>query len=243
MVLDVAVKTWLAVGAVAAEVSTEVVADLRAFDTPAIRPVAVPVIFVPTSAVGVPSAGVTNVGDVARTTGPVPVFAVAATPLIEKLFPVPAVSKVLFVNVSVVALPTRVSVAAGKVSVPLATAVGWMVVDPLVDPGSVIDAPVPPVTYSGVTALAFVPSQRKSWREQVLNVLPIVPAPRTLVGHTKVWLPVPSWQMLNQMSCPAVALPVERVEDVTLPVRVMKKPWMPDADTVKVGVAEYVVVV
>lgn len=38
------------------------------------------------------------------------------------------------VNVSVVALPTRVSVAAGSVSVPEATAVACKVVEPEVDP-------------------------------------------------------------------------------------------------------------
>lgn len=40
---------------------------------PAVRPEAVPVMFVPTKADGVPSAGVTRVGLVARTTLPVPV--------------------------------------------------------------------------------------------------------------------------------------------------------------------------
>jgi len=42
---------------------------------PAVRPAAVPVMFVPTKADGVPSAGVTNVGDVDITTLPVPVMA------------------------------------------------------------------------------------------------------------------------------------------------------------------------
>ena len=40
---------------------------------PAVRPEAVPVIFVPTSADGVPKAGVTKVGEVAKTAEPVPV--------------------------------------------------------------------------------------------------------------------------------------------------------------------------
>lgn len=51
-----------------------------------------PVPFVKVTDVGVPRIGVTNVGEVARTTEPVPVFAVAARPLIKKEFPVPAVS-------------------------------------------------------------------------------------------------------------------------------------------------------
>src|SRR6266566_5179866 len=48
-----------------------------------------------------------------------PSTAVMATLLMEKLFPVPAVLKVLLVKVSVVALPTRVSVDVGKVSNPV----------------------------------------------------------------------------------------------------------------------------
>lgn len=56
---------------------TEVTAPVRlalVVTVPAVRPAAVPVMFVPTSALGVPSAGVTNVGDVSKaTTVPVPV--------------------------------------------------------------------------------------------------------------------------------------------------------------------------
>ena len=45
---------------------------------PAVKLEAVPVIFVPTSADGVPKAGVTNVGEVAKTAEPVPVSSVTA---------------------------------------------------------------------------------------------------------------------------------------------------------------------
>lgn len=45
---------------------------------PAVSPEAVPVMFVPTSADGVPSAGVTKVGLVANTAAPVPVSSVNA---------------------------------------------------------------------------------------------------------------------------------------------------------------------
>ena len=54
----------------------EVIAPVRfalVVTLPAVSPEAVPVILVPTKAVGVPSAGVTNVGLVARTITPVPV--------------------------------------------------------------------------------------------------------------------------------------------------------------------------
>ena len=44
---------------------------------PAVRPAAVPVILVPTKALGVPNAGVTKVGELARTTDPEPVVAAA----------------------------------------------------------------------------------------------------------------------------------------------------------------------
>jgi len=58
--------------------------------TPVVR--GSPVALVKTRAVGVPKAGVTRVGELARTTAPVPVLAVAASPLIENELPVPAVS-------------------------------------------------------------------------------------------------------------------------------------------------------
>jgi hypothetical protein len=47
---------------------------------PAVKPAAVPVMFVPTKAVGVPRAGVTNVGLVLRTVLPVPVEVVTPVP-------------------------------------------------------------------------------------------------------------------------------------------------------------------
>ena len=65
--------------------------------------------------------GVVSDGLVASTTDPVPVTAVIDVPLILNEFPVPAVSYVLFVKVSVVALPTSVSVLVGSVSVPVFT--------------------------------------------------------------------------------------------------------------------------
>jgi hypothetical protein len=85
-------------------------------------------------AVATPSTGVVSVGEVARTTEPVPWLAVTATPAIESEFPVPAVSYVLFVKMSVVAFPTRVSVAEGSVSVPEAATAGVSVVLPEVEP-------------------------------------------------------------------------------------------------------------
>lgn len=50
----------------------------RLVDVPEVNPAAVPVIFVPTNAEGVPSAGVTKVGEDAKTAAPVPVSSVNA---------------------------------------------------------------------------------------------------------------------------------------------------------------------
>jgi hypothetical protein len=94
-----------------------------------------PVAFVSVTALGVPRFGVVRAGDDERTTAPVPVFEVAASPLIEKLFPVPAVSYVLFVRVSVDVRETRLSVSAGSVSVVVpAIGVATIVVEPEVAP-------------------------------------------------------------------------------------------------------------
>lgn len=73
-------------------------------------------------AVATPSEGVTRAGDVARTTAPVPVFAVAAKPLMENELPVPAVSYVLFVNVSTESRLTTVPVPWNVNVVPLVPA-------------------------------------------------------------------------------------------------------------------------
>ena len=101
---------------------TDVIAPVRlalVVTVPAVNPAAVPVMLVPTSADGVPSAGVTSVGLVANTRDPLPVSSetavascadVAVSVLLPRLID-------LFVSVSVVALPTNVSVASGNVSV------------------------------------------------------------------------------------------------------------------------------
>jgi hypothetical protein len=86
---------------------------------PAVKPAAVPVMFVPTSADGVPRAGVTRVGLVANTNEPVPVSSVTAaaklaalgvakkvaTPVPKPLTPVLIGKPVAFVNVADVGVP------------------------------------------------------------------------------------------------------------------------------------------
>ena len=126
----------------------------------------------------------------------------------------------------------------GPVIIPPPVAGETMVIEPLDEPGKVIEPPVPPVTYIAETAFALVPSHLNNCREQVLSVPSTVPAPSTLVGQTKVRLPVESWQTLNHISWPVDALPADNVDDVTLPVKVMKNPCGLEEDTVNVGVAE-----
>lgn len=69
-----------------------------------------------------PIFGVVNTGDVASTTDPEPVTELICVPLILNTLPAPPVSKVLFVNVSVVARATKVSVLLGKVKVAVPAA-------------------------------------------------------------------------------------------------------------------------
>jgi hypothetical protein len=127
------------VSSVTAKARLELVGVARKVATPVPSPeipleTGRPVQFVSVPEDGVPRIGVTSVGEVERTTSPVPVTVVIEVPLILKLFPVPAVSNVLLVKVSVVALPTKVSVAAGRVNVPDAVADAASAVVPDVDP-------------------------------------------------------------------------------------------------------------
>ena len=130
---------------------------------PAVKPAAVPVMFVPTSAEGVPRAGVTSVGLVANTADPVPVSSVKA-PLScadvnepsEVAFPVDVTApvKLAFV-VTVAALPPMLKPAAvpvmfvptKAVGVPSAgvTRVGLVLRTVLPVPVEVV-TPVPPFT-------------------------------------------------------------------------------------------------
>lgn len=84
----VAPKTWAVVTVVTVAALPEQEAAVVAFVAlvavaalpPMLKPAAVPVMFVPTSAEGVPSAGVTKVGLLDNTTLPVPVEAVTPVP-------------------------------------------------------------------------------------------------------------------------------------------------------------------
>ena len=90
-------------GAVAEDTFTVVVADSKAFVDPAVKLAPVPVIFVPTRADGVPSAGVTKVGEVPKTSRPEPVSS-EITPA-SSAEVVAAKSDNLFVNIANVLVP------------------------------------------------------------------------------------------------------------------------------------------
>ena len=79
-----AVASWAEVNEPSeAALPTEVTAPVKlalVVTLPAVSPAAVPVMFVPTKADGVPSAGVTNVGELLRTTLVVPVLVVTPVP-------------------------------------------------------------------------------------------------------------------------------------------------------------------
>ena len=112
------------------EAEVPVTSPVRAIVRPVARAVAVlalPVkgptneaaVTVPEAVKSVASAVPVRVGEAARTTEPVPDVPLIVVPLIFRTLPVPAVSRVLLVRVSVVALPIRVSVEVGKVNVPV----------------------------------------------------------------------------------------------------------------------------
>ena len=78
---------------------------------PAVRPAAVPVMFVPINALGVPSAGVTSVGLVDNTVEPVPVLVVTPVPPLATgnvpVTPEPNGKPVALVNATDVGVPKR----------------------------------------------------------------------------------------------------------------------------------------
>jgi len=81
-----------------------------------------------------------------NTVEPDPVVLLTCVPLIFNTLPVPAVSNVLFVKVSVVARPTSVSVDVGSVSVPVLTMVEKDGEDKVGDPlNTILPVPVAPV--------------------------------------------------------------------------------------------------
>jgi hypothetical protein len=133
-----------------------------------------PVQLVRVPELGVPRAGVTNVGDVAKTKAPEPVSSetavascaeVAVNVLLDKFI-------VLLVSVSVVALPTKVSVEVGNVSVPVLTIeliTGVVKVGDV--PKTSAPEPVSPVTAAAKFALLGVAK----------NVATLAPNPLTPV--------------------------------------------------------------
>ena len=120
-------------------------------------------------------------------------LAKSATSTLDRLLPVPLASNVLLVNVSVVALPTKVSVAAGSVNVVVpAIAVALTVVVPLVEPACIkvpllnVLAPVLVCADAKIISpepagVAHVPSPR-----QYVDELALVPLLRLVTGRLPV---------------------------------------------------------
>ena len=138
----------------------------------AVKAVAVPVMFVPTNADGVPSAGVTKVGDVANTAEPVPVSSVNAVAKFAEVneprdaaFPTVTLLAVKAVAVPVMFVPTNAD------GVPSAgvTNVGLFDNTTFVVPVEEV-TPVPPL------ATARVPARVTAPVVVVDGVNPVVPA-------------------------------------------------------------------
>jgi len=129
---------------------------------PAVRPAAVPVMFVPTKADGVPNAGVTRVGEVLRTVFPEPVEVVTPVPPLATgsvpVTPVVRGKPVAFVKMPLDGVPS-----AGV------TRVGEVLKTVLPEPVEVV-TPVPPL------ATASVPARVTEPVVAVLGVRPVVPA-------------------------------------------------------------------
>jgi hypothetical protein len=138
---------------------------------PAVKPEAVPVMFVPTKADGVPKAGVTNVGEVAKTKEPVPVSSVTAeakladdgvpkkvaTPVPKDVIPVPplATGKVPVTPV-VRGRPVKF-VATPEAGVPNAGVTNVGEFDNTVEPVPVeLVTPVPPLATGRVPVISAV---------------------------------------------------------------------------------------
>lgn len=135
--------------AVATPVPSPVIPPTATADAvPAVRPAAVPVIFVPTSVEGVPRFGVTRVGDVARTTAPEPVVDAAeiAVPFPERM-PVTVVERVM---AGVVVLSATVP------AKPFAETTETSVTVPDPDAASVRRRPVVASIRKGSTVVALV---------------------------------------------------------------------------------------
>lgn len=113
-----------------------------------------PVALVSTAAEGVPSAGVVSVGDVAKTTFPVPVAPLAVTPPIE--ISVPNVWSAL--QVCARFNSASVPVLAGKVAVtdPRAPVVGESVMDPEVPLSKITEPTEVPATPKVMVDVPFV---------------------------------------------------------------------------------------
>lgn len=168
------------VGAVAALTLTVVVALAKACVIPDVKPVPVPVIFVPTSAVGVSNAGDVKLGDVPKTRAPLPVLVVATAEArfadvgVASHVSTPAPNPVIAVTGNPVAFVNTIALGVPNAGV---TSVGLVLNTTLPVPVDVV-VPVPP---------------RRTGTAVTIEILGSVPPeePRGLVAVTLLTLPPP----------------------------------------------------
>ena len=158
---------------------------------PAVRPAAVPVMFVPTSVDGVPRFGVTSVGLVANTAEPVPVSSVRAVAKLEELndpkdavFPTEVTIPVkLALVTTVVAFPTEVTM-----PIKLALVRADPAVRPVAVPVMFVPISADGVPKSGVTKVGLF--DRTTEPVPVEDVTPVPPLSTGNVPLTCVAKPI-----------------------------------------------------
>ena len=191
---------------------------------PVVNPAAVPVIFVPTRAEGVPKAGVTKVGEVDNTVLPVPVAVVTPVPPFATgkvpVTPVVKGNPVRFVATPEVGVPSAGAVSVGLFKVLLAKVSA---------PANVANVPV----VGSVTAVAAVEVNVVAYAPDVVRLPPSVivfpvlaiPVPPLAPGNVPV-TPVANGNPVRLVATPEVGVPrigvtkVGEVDNTVLPVPV-----------------------
>ena len=151
---------------------------------PAVKPDAVPVIFVPTNTDGVPKAGVTKVGDVDSTVLPVPV---------EVVTPVPPCRTVKAVVRPVIEVMSELAPLAAALKLVLALAAVDAPVPPSATAKSVMPVIVPPVIVAEDDVIA-------PETPPVAVIAPVnvdVPVTLKLPPTVKLSPAVPAWKSFN----------------------------------------------
>jgi hypothetical protein len=214
---------------------TEVIAPVKlalVVTLPAVRPEAVPVMFVPTKADGVPRAGVTNVGLVANTRAPVPVSSVTA----EIRFALEGVARKVATPVPRPETPVLIGKPVALVKTPLAgvpragvTKVGLLANTKAPDP------------VSSVTAEAKLADDGVPKKVATLVPKDVIPVPPLATGKVPV-TPVVRGRPVKLVATPEAGVPnagvtnVGEFDNTTLPVPVEAVTPVPPLATGRVPV-------